>query len=90
MGPRNPEVETELLRGIEMATAYHGQFRESQMILNKAEERFQNMAERVKGSSLANGNRIIGLSGSARTFDCWRWSADLDGVQMERSCMALR
>jgi eukaryotic-like serine/threonine-protein kinase len=50
----NPEAEAAILQGIGIEKAYHGQFRESQMILHKAEERFQNMAERVKGSSLAN------------------------------------
>jgi eukaryotic-like serine/threonine-protein kinase len=50
----NPEAEAAILQGIEREKAYHGQFRESQMILHKAEERFQNMAERVKGSYLAN------------------------------------
>jgi eukaryotic-like serine/threonine-protein kinase len=50
----NPEAEADILQGIGRERAYHGQFRESQMILHKAEERFQNMAERVKDSSLAN------------------------------------
>ncbi|HEY6768556.1 MAG TPA: protein kinase, partial [Candidatus Sulfotelmatobacter sp.] len=50
----NPEAEAAILNGIGREKAYHGQFRESQMILHKAEERFQNTAERVKGSSLAN------------------------------------
>ena len=50
----NPEAEAAILHGIGREKAYHGQFRESQMILHKAEERPQNMAERVKGSSLAN------------------------------------
>jgi eukaryotic-like serine/threonine-protein kinase len=50
----NSEAEAAILQGIGRAKAYHGQFREAQMILHKAEERFQNMAERVKGSSLAN------------------------------------
>jgi eukaryotic-like serine/threonine-protein kinase len=50
----NPEAEAAILQGIGIEKAYHGQFRESQMILRKAEERLQNMAERVKSSSLAN------------------------------------
>jgi serine/threonine protein kinase/tetratricopeptide (TPR) repeat protein len=50
----NPEAEAAILNGIGREKAYHGQFRESQMILHKAEERFQNTTERVKGSSLAN------------------------------------
>jgi tetratricopeptide (TPR) repeat protein len=50
----NPEAEAAVLQGIGREKAYHGQFRESQMILHKAEERFQNVAERVKGSTLAN------------------------------------
>jgi tetratricopeptide (TPR) repeat protein len=47
----NPEAEAAILHGIGREKAYHGQFRESRMILHK---RFQNMAERVKGSSLAD------------------------------------
>jgi eukaryotic-like serine/threonine-protein kinase len=47
----NPEAEAVILHGIGREKAYHGQFRESRTILHK---RFQNMAERVKGSSLAN------------------------------------
>jgi serine/threonine protein kinase/tetratricopeptide (TPR) repeat protein len=47
----NPEAEAAILHGIGREKAYYGQFRESRMILHK---RFQNMAERVKGSSLAN------------------------------------
>ncbi len=47
----NSEAEAAILQGIGIEKAYHGQFRESQMILHKAEERIQNMAERVKGSS---------------------------------------
>jgi eukaryotic-like serine/threonine-protein kinase len=47
----NSEAEAAILQGIGIEKAYHGQFRESQMILQKAEERLQNMAERVKGSS---------------------------------------
>jgi tetratricopeptide (TPR) repeat protein len=50
----NPEAEAGILQGMGREKAYRGQFRESQMILHKAEERFQNMAERVKGSSLAD------------------------------------
>jgi serine/threonine protein kinase/tetratricopeptide (TPR) repeat protein len=50
----NPEAEAAMQQGIGREKAYHGQFRESQMILHKAEERFQNMTERVKGSSLAD------------------------------------
>jgi serine/threonine protein kinase/tetratricopeptide (TPR) repeat protein len=50
----NSEAEVAILQGIERAKAYHGQFREAQMIFHKSEERFQNMAERVKGSSLAD------------------------------------
>jgi tetratricopeptide (TPR) repeat protein len=48
------EAEAELLQGVAIEKAYHGQFRESQMILHKAEQRRQNMAERVKGSPMAN------------------------------------
>jgi tetratricopeptide (TPR) repeat protein len=47
----NPEAEAAILHGIGREKAYHGQFRESRMILHK---RFQNIAERVKGSALAN------------------------------------
>jgi serine/threonine protein kinase/tetratricopeptide (TPR) repeat protein len=47
----NPEAEAVILHGIGREKAYHGQFGESRMILHK---RFQNVAERVKGSSLAN------------------------------------
>jgi eukaryotic-like serine/threonine-protein kinase len=50
----NPEAEAAILQGIGREKAYHGQFRESQMILHKAQERFQNMTERVRGSTLAN------------------------------------
>jgi eukaryotic-like serine/threonine-protein kinase len=50
----NSEAEAAILQGIGRAKAYHGQFREAQMTLHKAEERFQNMAERVKGFSLAD------------------------------------
>jgi serine/threonine protein kinase/tetratricopeptide (TPR) repeat protein len=50
----NSEAEAAILQGIGIEKAYHGQFRESQMILHKAEERLQNMAERVNDSSLAN------------------------------------
>jgi eukaryotic-like serine/threonine-protein kinase len=57
----NSEAEATILQGIGRAKAYHGQFREAQMILHKAEERFQNMAERVKGSSLANGMTVFNL-----------------------------
>jgi tetratricopeptide (TPR) repeat protein len=47
----NSEAEAAILQGVGIEKAYHGQFRESQMILHKAEERIQNMAERVKSSS---------------------------------------
>jgi tetratricopeptide (TPR) repeat protein len=50
----NPEAEAAILQGIGREKTYHGQFRESQMILHKAQERFQNMTERVRGSTLAN------------------------------------
>jgi serine/threonine protein kinase/tetratricopeptide (TPR) repeat protein len=50
----NPEAEAAMLNGIGREKAYHGQFRESQMILHKAEEHFQNMPERAKGPYLAN------------------------------------
>lgn len=56
----NPEAEAMMLEGIGRAKAYYGQFREAQMILHKA-ERFQNMAERVKGSSLANEMTVFNL-----------------------------
>jgi len=50
----NSEAEAAILQGIARAKAYHGQFREAQMILHKTEERFQNMAEQVKVSTLAS------------------------------------
>jgi len=57
----NSEAEATMLQGIGRAKAYHGQFREAQMILHEADERFQNMAERVKGSSFANGMTVFNL-----------------------------
>jgi serine/threonine protein kinase/tetratricopeptide (TPR) repeat protein len=50
----NSEAEAALLRGAGIEKAYHGQFRESQMILHKAEEGLQNIPERAVGSLLAN------------------------------------
>jgi serine/threonine protein kinase/tetratricopeptide (TPR) repeat protein len=48
------EAEAAIQQGIGREKAYHGQFRETQMILHKAEERFKNTAERAKTPFLAN------------------------------------
>ena len=50
----NSEAEAALLKGVGIEKAYHGQFRESQMILHQAEERLQNIPGRAEGSPLAN------------------------------------